>query len=143
MSSPIWTPDALASEALPYRGAAWRLVEAQHQVSTLKLVDTAAEQTLLEDVLEDHKPAYPAGCEGLHYLLKTPFRYGAAYPHGSRFRRAGRTPGVFYASERPQTAVAEMAFYRLLFSPSRPAPPGPPMPPSSPPLGWRSPRIAT
>ena len=39
----------------------------------------------------------------------------APYPIGSRFRRAGRTAGVFYAAESPETAVAEMAFYRLLF----------------------------
>ena len=125
MSSPTWTPAALASELAPYQGGAWRLVEAQHKISTLKLVDTAAEQALLEGVLEDHKPAYPEGCEGLHYLLKTPFRYGAAYPHGSRFRRAGRTPGVFYAAERPQTAVAEMAYYRLLFFAESPGTPWP------------------
>jgi len=35
---------------------------------------------------------------------------------GSRFRRAGRTPGVFYASETCDIAVAEIVFYR-----SRPA----------------------
>ena len=61
----------------------------------------------------------------MHYLLATPFRYGAIYPKGSRFRRAGRTPGVFYASERPETAVAEMAFYRLLFYAESPATPWP------------------
>ncbi len=32
MSSPIWTPDALSSEARPLKGDFWRLVEAQHQV---------------------------------------------------------------------------------------------------------------
>ena len=41
----------------------------------------------------------PAECRHLHYLLATPFRYGAPYPRGSRFRRAGMTEGVFYASE--------------------------------------------
>ena len=38
------------------------------------------------------------------------------------------TEGVFYASETPQTAVAEMAFYRLLFfaeSPDTPWPANP------------------
>ena len=38
------------------------------------------------------------------------------------------TEGVFYASETPQTAVAEMAFYRLLFfaeSPNTPWPSNP------------------
>jgi hypothetical protein len=125
MSSPIWTPAALLSEARPVSGRYWRLVEAQHQVSTLKLVDTLDEQALLENLLEDSKPALPPECEGLDYLLATPFRYGAVYPHGSRFRRAGRTLGVFYASEKVETALAEMAFYRLLFfadSPDTPLP---------------------
>ncbi|MDX3928786.1 MAG: RES family NAD+ phosphorylase [Shinella sp.] len=125
MSLPIWTPAALSSEARPYARHVWRLVEAQHRVSTLKLIDTLEEQALLEDILEESKPTLPPECEGLDYLLATPFRYGAVYPHGSRFRRAGRTPGVFYASEMVATALAEMAFYRLLFfaeSPDTPLP---------------------
>jgi hypothetical protein len=125
MSSPIWTPAALSSEARPISGHYWRLVEAQHQVSTLKLVDTLEEQALLETLLEESKPALPPECAGLDYLLATPFRYGAIYPHGSRFRRAGRTLGVFYASEQIETALAEMSFYRLLFfsdSPETPLP---------------------
>jgi hypothetical protein len=125
MSLPIWTPAALSSEARPISGHYWRLVEAQHQVSTLKLVDTLEEQALLETLLEESKPALPPECTGLDYLLATPFRYGAIYPHGSRFRRAGRTLGVFYASEQIETALAEMSFYRLLFfsdSPETPLP---------------------
>lgn len=127
MSSPIWTPAALASEARAYRRHVWRLVEAQHRVSTLKLVDTLEEQALLEDLIEATKPALPPEARGLDYLLATPFRYDAPYPVGSRFRRAGRTPGVFYAAETPETALAEMAFYRLLFfaeSPGTPFPRG-------------------
>ena len=114
MSSTIWTPTALSSEARPYAGKAWRLVEAQHRVSTLRLVDNLAEQALLETVLEETKPPMPAECSGLDYLFYTPFRY-RPYPHGSRFRRAGHTPGVWYGSERVETALAEMVFYRFLF----------------------------
>lgn len=125
MSSPIWTPGALSSEAVSVEGACWRLVEAQHRVSTLKLVDSLEEQALLEDLVEATKPAVPPECRHLHYLLATPFRYGAPYPVGSRFRRAGRSPGVFYAAERPRTAVAEMAFYRLLFFAESPGTPWP------------------
>lgn len=125
MSLPIWTPDALSSEARPFAGPVWRLVEAQHRVSTLKLVDTLEEQALLEGLLEESKPALPPECEGLDYLLATPFRYGAIYPHGSRFRRAGRTLGVFYAAEAVTTALAEMAFYRLLFYAESPKTPFP------------------
>lgn len=125
MSSPIWTPAALSSERAPYAGRCWRLVEAQHRVSTLKLVDTLAEQSLLEGLIEASKPAIPPECRDLHYLLATPFRYGADYPKGSRFRRAGRTLGVFYAAERLRTAVAEHAFHRLLFFAESPATPWP------------------
>src|SRR5882672_3044547 len=128
MSSSTWTPAALSFDARALAGTCWRLVEAQHHVSTLKLVDSVAEQTLLEDLVEAAKPPLPPEFRHLHYLLSTPFRYGAAYPAGSRFRRAGMTEGVFYASETPQTAVAEMAFYRLLFfaeSPNSPWPSNP------------------
>ncbi len=125
MSSSIWTPAALSSEARPLAGSCWRLVEAQHHVSTLKLTDSVDEQRVLEELIEATKPAVPPECRHLHYLLATPFRYGAAYPTGSRFRRAGSTEGVFYASETPQTAAAEMAFYRLLFFAESPQTPWP------------------
>lgn len=121
---PTWTPDALSREARPLKGECWRLVEAQHRVSTLKLVDTLAEQALLEELLEETKPPMPQECRGLHYLLATPFRYGP-YPHGSRFRRAGHTLGVYYAAEHVETAVAEIAFHRLLFFAESPATPWP------------------
>ena len=127
MSSPTWTPGALSSEFRPFAGRCWRIVEAQHRVSTLKLTDTLAEQALLEDLIEATKPLVPPECRHLDFLIATPFRYGAEYPKGSRFRRAGRTPGVFYASEAVATAVAETAFYRLLFfveSPGTPLPGG-------------------
>lgn len=101
------------------------MVEAQHVVSTLKLVDTLDEQERLERLLEEHKPPVPPECRRLHYLLSTPFRYSAPYPRGSRFRRAGFTPGVFYASETVATAVAELAFARLLFFAESPATPWP------------------
>jgi hypothetical protein len=125
MPSPTWTPDALSSEARTYQGRCWRLVEAQHRVSTLKLVDTLDEQALLEDLIEETKPPVPPECRHLDYLLATPFRYGAIYPHGSRFRRAGRTLGVYYAAEEPRTAVAEVAYYRLLFFAESPGTPWP------------------
>lgn len=128
MSFPTWTPAALLSEKRRLSGKFWRLVEAQHQVSTMKLVDKVDEQSLLEDILETSKRSFPSECAGLDYLLATPFRYGAAYPYGSRFRRAGFTEGVYSAAERVETALAEMAFYRLLFyaeSPGTPLPANP------------------
>jgi hypothetical protein len=125
MSSATWTPAALSSEKRRLSGPAWRVVEAQHRISTLKLVDTLAEQELLERLLETTKPPVPAECAHLHYLLSTPFRYGAPYPRGSRFRRPGLTPGVFYASAAASTAVVEAAFHRLLFFADSPGTPWP------------------
>jgi len=125
MSSSIWTPAALSSDARALAGTCWRLVEAQHRISTLKLVDSVDEQEMLEELIQTSKPSLPPECHHLHYLLSTPFRYGAAYPTGSRFRRAGLTEGVFYAADTPETAVAEVAFYRLLFYAESPGTPWP------------------
>ncbi|AEO49764.1 hypothetical protein F11_16510 [Rhodospirillum rubrum F11] len=90
------------------------MVEAQSRASTMRLVDSLEEQRLLEDLIDEVKPPVPPSCRQFHYLLSTPFRYGP-YPTGSRFRRAGQQDGVFYASESVETAIAELAFYRLLF----------------------------
>jgi hypothetical protein len=87
------------------------VVEDQYLFSTRKLVDSDAEQRVLEELLEESKPA--AAPRGLHYLLLTPFRY-PPLAHGSRFRtRADR--GVWYGSREQRTAFAEAAYYRLLF----------------------------
>lgn len=59
MSSSTWTRAALSSEARALAGRCWRLVEAQRHVSTLKLVDSVAEQGLLEDLIETTKPPLP------------------------------------------------------------------------------------
>jgi hypothetical protein len=129
MSSAIWTPEGLSSDARPLSGRSWRAVEAQHQVSTAKLTDSLAEQHRLEDIIETTKPVIPPECRHLHSLLATPFRYGAAYPQGSRFRRAGLTLGVFYSSELAKTAMVEIAFWRLLFFAESPQTPWPRNPP--------------
>lgn len=110
----MWTPDALGSEARPWRGQAWRVVEGQAQVSTMKLVDNLVEQDLLERIIDRSKPRFPPSCEGLDFLLFTPFRYWP-YPNGSRFRGAHQPEGCFYSSAAPETAVAEAAFSRWLF----------------------------
>lgn len=90
----------------------------------MKLVDTLEEQALLEAELERTKPPGPPECGHLHYLLSTPFRYGR-YPGNSRFRREGYSPGVYYGSDAVETAVAETAFYRLLFFAESPGTPWP------------------
>lgn len=89
------------------------MVEAQHVVSTMKLVDDAAEQDLLEALLEGSKPPRPAAAAGLHYLLATPFRYDPP-PGGSRFRGQA-DPGVFYGAGSVGTACAELGYWRWKF----------------------------
>lgn len=116
-------PAAPSSNPGPRAGTVWRLVEAQNRVSTMKLVDDLEEQETLEELLDASKPPVPPECRHLHWLLFTPFRYQAR--GDSRFRRAGRTPGVFYAAEAVETAVAEIAFWRLLFFLESPATPWP------------------
>jgi hypothetical protein len=107
-----WTPRALASEARGYTRALWRVVEAQHTASTMRLVDSLEEQTTLELVLEESKPPLPPAVRRLHYLLATPFRYR---PHwGSRFR-APLDAGVWYGAEALRTALAEKSYWRLRF----------------------------
>jgi hypothetical protein len=91
------------------------VIEGQVQLSTRRLVDSAAEQDLLEQLLDDAKPALPRepAFAGLHPLLSTPFRY-PPLRHGSRFgTRAER--GLWYGAETVETAQAESAYYRRLF----------------------------
>ncbi|MEO5903902.1 MAG: RES family NAD+ phosphorylase [Gemmatimonadaceae bacterium] len=112
MSSSIWTRCAGDSEVRPLQLSPWRVVEAQHQVSTRKLVDSFEEQALLEEMIDRVKP--PDQTSGrLHYLLSTPFRY-PPLRHGSRFG-GRRERGIWYGSEDRRTAFAEVAYYRLLF----------------------------
>jgi hypothetical protein len=99
------------SSVRPLAAALWRGVEAQHFVSTMKLVDSLAEQEELESILEASKPAAPATARQ-HYLLSTPFRYPS--PHPSRFRPS-RCLGVWYGAESVETACTELAYWRWRF----------------------------
>lgn len=89
------------------------MVEAQHVAATMKLVDTPAEQNLLEALLDDSKPPPPANAAGLHYLVATPFRYDPLRS-GSRFRGV-TDPGVFYGAQSVRTAAAELGYWRWKF----------------------------
>jgi hypothetical protein len=112
MSSSIWTRCAGDSRLRELRLSPWRVVEAQHRISTRKLVDSADEQELLEELIERVKPPDPTRGR-MHYLLFTPFRY-PPLRHGSRF--GGRHErGIWYGSAERRTAFAEVAYYRLLF----------------------------
>ncbi len=112
MSSSIWMQCEGNSELRTLRLVAWRVVESQHEVSTRKLVSSAAEQELLEELIDGVKPPVPVGAR-LHYLLFTPFRY-PPLRRGSRFGTR-QERGICYGSEQQRTAFAEVAYYRLLF----------------------------
>jgi hypothetical protein len=107
-----WQPDWFEGHIRPQATLAWRGVEAQHVVSTMRLVDSAAEQDLLEQLLEGSKPALPPAARSLHYLLATPFRYRP--PHASRFR-APHSPGQWYGAQTLYAACAEVAYWRHRF----------------------------
>lgn len=123
MSPSIWTRCAGDTSVAPLAARAVRCVEAQHVISTRKLVDSAEEQDLLERLIEGQKPPLPPEVpRGLHYLLATSFRY-PPLRHGSRFgTRAERS--VWYGAEGLRTAFAETAYYRLLFLEGTAAPLG-------------------
>jgi hypothetical protein len=91
---------------------AWRAVEAQHAVATMRLVDNLDEQAVLESLLEASKPPLPTEARRQHYLLATPFRYRPR--HGSRFRPAG-SRGIWYGAAEIRTACAETAYWRWRF----------------------------
>jgi hypothetical protein len=113
VSFTIWTPAVVSSEALAFQASAWRMVEAQRVASTMKLVDTADEQNMLESLLESSEPLRPPDTRHLNYLLATPFHYGPP-PGGSRFRIL-TDPGVFYGAESVRTASAELGYWRWRF----------------------------
>ena len=111
MTTGAWQDDWFDT-ARPARRKLWRGVEAQHRVATMRLVDSTAEQELLEQLLESSKPALPPDSNGLHYLLSTPFRYTSPYP--SRYRPANE-PGIWYGAEEAETVAAELAYWRWKF----------------------------
>jgi hypothetical protein len=78
----------------------------------MRLVDNAAEQRALEDLLEASKPVLPPGAARHHYLVFTPFRYRS--PVATRFRLP-RDPGVWYGAEELRTACAELAYWKWRF----------------------------
>ena len=110
--SRLWKKAWFATGIRSKTAELWRGVEAQHVVSTMRLVDSVGEQRVLEELLEKSKPALPPEAAGRHYLLFTPFRYRSPFP--SRFRRPA-DPGVWYGAEELATACAEVAYWKWRF----------------------------
>ena len=70
VSETLWASCEGPKQIKKVRGQLFRLVESQQQIATLSYVDTLAEQAVLEQLLENVKPALPDATEPLHYLLK-------------------------------------------------------------------------
>lgn len=94
-------------------GHIWRIVEHQEEAATRNITQSSAEQDRLEQLLDEHKPSYPATTRHLHWILKAPFRY-PPLRHGSRFGLATEM-GILYGSRELNTAMAESAVYLWLF----------------------------
>lgn len=107
-----WSPDWLHQHASDLSMQAFRMVETQHVAATMRLVDSADEQLLLEQMLDASKPPLPAEAVGQHYLLAAPFRYVSPTP--SRFR-AAHMPGIWYGADDAFCACAEIAYWRQRF----------------------------
>lgn len=115
MEKNIWELCEGKNHIISFSLNAWRIVEAQHIVSTRKLVDSLDEQKILEDLIESTKPLLKLKEESfnLHYLLSTPFRY-PPLQNGSRFGTRFE-PSFWYGSLELSTAMAETAYYRFNF----------------------------
>ncbi len=115
MSPSIWTR-CVGSSKPPWRRLAiqpHRVVESQHKIATRKLVDSDAEQALLEQMIDKVKPPMPIGMTRTHYLLSTPFRH-PPLRWGSRFGTRNER-GLWYGALGLETAFAEVAYYRYVF----------------------------
>lgn len=109
----LWQTCTLEKAIHRIGGELYRLVESQEQIATMQLVDSLEAQSLLEEMLDAAKPPPPPGCEGLHYLLYSPFRY-PPLKHGSRYG-ARHEPSLFYGALTRTTVLAESAYYRFVF----------------------------
>jgi hypothetical protein len=91
----------------------YRMVENQEEIATTLITSNPAEQSILEELLEQSKPIQSNELSQRHYLIKTPFRY-PPLRHGSRFG-APWEPSLFYGATKKQTVLAEVAYYRFRF----------------------------
>ncbi|MDO6461705.1 RES family NAD+ phosphorylase [Granulosicoccaceae sp. 1_MG-2023] len=113
MHSTIWAALDGDIPVTPLNGSLHRLTESQEQVATRQLCDNLAEQSRLEELLEEKsKPPLPEAVRGLDYLLATPWRY-PPLQYGSRFGSPTEA-SLFYGARSLDTCLAESAYYRLV-----------------------------
>jgi len=113
MDKDIWTKCDGLNNITPLNETAWRIVEAQDILTTRKLVDSAEEQAILEEMIESTKPSLPKEYFNYHPLLYTPFRL-PPLKYGSRFGQKFEQ-SLWYGSRQLNTAMAEKAFYQFSF----------------------------
>lgn len=106
----IWAQCHGHEHIRPLNVSPWRVVEAQHVLSSRDLVNTPEEHDVLETLLEHSKPWINPEKD---YLIFTPFRY-PPLQYGSRFGRSVE-PSLWYGSMMLETAFAEVAYYRGMF----------------------------
>ena len=113
MSSASWNPDWVHEFTADLRMPAFRMVETQYVAATMRLVDSADEQQMLEEMLENSKPPLPPQASGLHYLLAAPFRYvpqtGSAF--ALSIRRAFGTGLMMHIAPVQKLPIGVSAFY--------------------------------
>lgn len=106
----IWEKAAGVKQQHSIDCFAWRIVESQSVLSSRNLVDTREEHEILEEMIEASKPIVEKTTD---YLIFTAFRY-PPLKYGSRFGTKFQ-PSLWYGSLDVETALAEIAYYRLLF----------------------------
>ncbi len=106
--------DALFNDETPWieiNAKVYRIVESDLEVATSSITTSLAEQSRLEELLDEIKPIAQASRK--HYLLTTPFRY-PPLKYGSRYGTSNMK-SFFYGSKEPITCLYECAYYRFLF----------------------------
>jgi len=96
VSSNTWIPRAAASEALRTRRRLWRAVEAQHIASTLRLVASVEEQSLLEKLLDEAEFLSPHG-------IRSVSKFHQDHPY--QLQVDGQTYRVAYEPAESQTGL--------------------------------------
>jgi len=117
----IWQQCAGERQIKPLSGSVYRIVENQQPIANSSIVDTLAEQSVLEEMLKvsvmgsknNVENKNPKTC---HYLLSAPFRE-PPLKHGSRFGTR-QYPSIFYGASELKGALTEHAYYRFIFASS-------------------------
>lgn len=117
----IWQQCVGQQQLTSLSGSVYRIVENQQPIANSSIVDTLAEQSVLEEMLESSVSGSKniAQDENLklhHFLLSAAFRE-PPLKHGSRFGTR-QYPSIFYGASELICALTEHAYYRFIFASS-------------------------